>query len=442
LTDVSEAGPAVLVAASPDRPVAAASRTALSKWGPVAACVAVAFVFRLVIGHAFQVAILDSGQYTSIASNLAHGHGYSEVSSPPYVPSDLRLPGYPLLLALGYLVSDSNSAMIVVNALLGAVSTLLVFLISEELGLSYWKALTGCAISALFFSTASLAGVAAAENLSVPAVLAFVYVVLLRPRRSRLSLFVLGSLFAWLVAFTRYELVVFVLIAGVLAGRRARLKPLVTIGLCGCFLLGPAAWVLRNDITVHRLEFGDSILADKGLYSSVNPKLGVPILEEGNALLRQREVTPAERARYKHEVYSAMGDYLRHHFSAFVSGKFSAAIEYPFPPPIYGLGYANGLTATLERLAWSLFLLAGYTCAVIGGRRWWKTGRRWNVVAVGLFPAFSLCLVPLIDAVQRYWLPSLLVLIPAAVVGAAEVPRILQTVYRALLPPRAVTDAG
>lgn len=418
-----------------DRPVVT-PRSGLSRWGPVLACAAAAFLFRLLIGHVFQGLGLDASQYTSIASNLAQGHGYSQVSSPPYVPSDLRLPAYPLALALAFVINDSNGAVIVLNALLGAISTLLVFLVSEELGISYWKSVTGAAISAMFFSTASLAGVAAAENLSIPAVLAFVYVVLLRPGRSRIALFVLGSLFAWIVAFSRYELVFFVLIAGVLGGRRAGLRWLATVGLCACFLLGPAAWVLRNDVSVHRLEYGDSILADKGLYSSVNPKLGVPILEQGNALIRQHQVTPAQRAHYASEIHSAIRDYLSHHFSGFVSGKFSAAIEYPFPPPIYGLGYSSDLVSTLGRLGWSAFLLFGYACAVIGGWRWWRGGRRWNVMALGLFPAFSLCLVPLIDAVQRYWMPSLLLLIPAAVAGASEVPAILGTVYRAIFPAR------
>ncbi len=401
-----------------EAPTPADSR-GLPSWLPVTGLMIVAFVFRLVLGHYFQQLTGDAPEYTSLAHNLAAGHGYSTVSAPPYLASDVRLPGYPAVLALAFVFNSSHGAVVVLNALLGALSTLLVWMIARALNLSSALALAAAGISALFFSTASWAGVAYSENLTMPALLAFVYVVLLKPPRSRLVLFGLGSALAWTVALTRYELVFFVILAGVIAGRFAKLRPLASIALVGCFLVGPAVWVVRNDIQVHRIEYGDSVIADQGLLMTVIPKLGSPLQLHGDELLLHRQITPQQRSQYQSQTLNSLHSYLSHHFPAYLEHKVGSAIEYPFPPPIATLTYSKG-GIFFARLAWSFLLLAGYAFALFAGWRWWTRGHRRKVVALGLFPVFAFCLVPFIDAVQRYWLPSLLFLLPAALKGASD----------------------
>ena len=384
-------------------------------WLTLAIIIVAAFVYRLILGYYVHDLVGDSHQFLALAENLAHGHGYSVDSYSPYLASDSRWPAYPAFLAAAFFVHDSHWSAIVLNALLGTVATLLVYLIARVLLLSERLALAATAVAALFIATASFAGDLAAENLSVPAVLALVYVVLLKPPRRRLWLFVGGSLLAWLAALTRQELLVFAVIAAILSGRHLRLGFWLTALLVACFLVGPAAWVARNDVTVHRLEYTDSIEADEAYVVAVNDNEGSPLYREGEAM-NQRIVPPSVRNAYQHAVIRYDEQFLEHHFGQFVKDKIKAGIEYPFITPVYGPRYDSGLML-LARLAWSLVLAAEYVLAVIAGWNWWKGDRRWHTIAMGAFPVFALLLVVVDNPEPRYWLPADLLLVPAAFAG-------------------------
>jgi hypothetical protein len=141
----------------------------------------VAFFFRIYLGHAHPEFGGDALQYTAIARNLAAGHGYSFAHTAPYLATDIRLPAYPALLAVAFSVSGSHRSVVVLNALLGAVTTFLLWLIADGLHLSRTRALWCTGIAAFWLATASFTGTVYSENLSVPAILAFVYFVLIRP---------------------------------------------------------------------------------------------------------------------------------------------------------------------------------------------------------------------------------------------------------------------
>ena len=96
----------------------------------------VAFVFRLIVGNANAQFGGDAPQYTGLAKNLAAGHGYSYAHTAPFLASDIRLPGYPALLAVAFRFSESRWSIFILNALLGAVATFLVWLIADGLHLS------------------------------------------------------------------------------------------------------------------------------------------------------------------------------------------------------------------------------------------------------------------------------------------------------------------
>jgi hypothetical protein len=391
-------------------------------WLALALCLIGAFVYRLVLGHYVHDFKGDSTIYAALGHNLAKGHGYSVVTRAPYLASDQRWPAYPIFLAVAYLIHDSAWSVTVLNALLGTIATLLVYMMARALQLREALCIGATAVAALFIATASFAGDIAAENLSVPAVLAFVYVVLLKPPKRRLWLFVLGTVLAWVVALTRQELLIFIVIAAIVAGRHLKLRALAIVGLVACFLVGPAVWVARNDIQVHRFEYTDSIQADEAYVVAVNDREGSPLYVEGEHLTTLRSVPPAVRNRYQHDVFTYDKNFLEHHFPTYVERKITAGIEYPFPDPIYGIAYGGSTSLALGKLAWSVVLAAEYALAILAARRWWKRGQRWTVVAIWLFPVFDLLLIVVDNPVPRYWLPSVLVLLPAAFAGLEAVP--------------------
>jgi len=110
-----------------------------------------------------------------------------------------------------------------------------------------------------------------------------------------------------------------------------------------------------------------------------------------------------------------MKRYFTSHFTGYAENKVKAAIEYPFPQPIYGLKYGKDSLLIVGRLA------GRYSCSQNMFSHQSQRGdvgpkTRWNVVALGLFPVFALCLVVVDNPVPRYWLPSVLLLLPPAFV--------------------------
>ena len=88
----------------------------------------------------------DSPEYVRPASNLVHGHGFSQDSVPPFRPDILRTPVYPLFLSLPYVVhrwpqrplSDSTSFFVLALALqllLALFTVWLTWRLALELGL-------------------------------------------------------------------------------------------------------------------------------------------------------------------------------------------------------------------------------------------------------------------------------------------------------------------
>ena len=78
----------------------------------------------------------DSKTYARIARNVLEQHSYSEAEAPPYEPTLIRLPGYPLFLAAIYKVfgHGNNGAVRIVQALLDTATCGLVALLAF-----YWE---------------------------------------------------------------------------------------------------------------------------------------------------------------------------------------------------------------------------------------------------------------------------------------------------------------
>lgn len=99
------------------------------------ALVLLAFGFRLFVALRLPNDTPDDGRvYAQIARNILEQHVYSHEEQPPYVPSLIRLPGYPLFLAAVYSITGhtNNTAVRVVQAILDTSTCVLIAFVAFE----------------------------------------------------------------------------------------------------------------------------------------------------------------------------------------------------------------------------------------------------------------------------------------------------------------------
>ncbi|MCH7995518.1 MAG: glycosyltransferase family 39 protein [Planctomycetes bacterium] len=111
-------------------------------FGPLTILIALAvgthvFVVAAVRHHTgfidtFAYQSLDSTEYYQIAQNVAARGIFSQATEPPYEPDTWRTPGYPLFLALIMKFGgDSETAVVIVQQVLGVMNVWLVFLVAR-----------------------------------------------------------------------------------------------------------------------------------------------------------------------------------------------------------------------------------------------------------------------------------------------------------------------
>lgn len=87
----------------------------------------------------------DSYQYLGIARNLVNHGAFSFDPEPPYTPTIRRAPFYPAFLALLYLLDLRSPLRIAyVQALLGALCCVLVFLVARRIASDRWATIAAC----------------------------------------------------------------------------------------------------------------------------------------------------------------------------------------------------------------------------------------------------------------------------------------------------------
>ena len=94
-----------------------------------------AFGFRLFVALRLPNDTPDDGRvYALIARNVLEQHVYSHLEQPPFVPSLIRLPGYPFLLAAVYAVTShgNNTAVRVLQAVIDTGTCALIALVAFE----------------------------------------------------------------------------------------------------------------------------------------------------------------------------------------------------------------------------------------------------------------------------------------------------------------------
>jgi 4-amino-4-deoxy-L-arabinose transferase-like glycosyltransferase len=107
----------------------------LSKKSVYALLLLVALGFRLFVALRLPNDEPDDGRvYSQIARNILEQHVYSHDSQAPYVPSIIRLPGYPLFLAGVYAIfgHGNNTAVRVVQAVIDTLTCVLIALVAFE----------------------------------------------------------------------------------------------------------------------------------------------------------------------------------------------------------------------------------------------------------------------------------------------------------------------
>src|SRR3989440_10826544 len=107
------------------------------KWPVFLMLLVVAAGFRVAMAHWFPNDAPDDGRiYAQIARNVLEQHVYSHETAPPYDPSYIRLPGYPLFLAAVYSIfgHTNNGAVRIAQALIDTGTCALVALLAF-----YWQ---------------------------------------------------------------------------------------------------------------------------------------------------------------------------------------------------------------------------------------------------------------------------------------------------------------
>jgi hypothetical protein len=97
----------------------------------------IAGLFRIVVAHRWPNDAPDDGRvYAQMARNLLEQHVYSHDTEPPYEPSIIRLPGYPIFLAAIYSIfgHTNNGAVRILQALIDASTCGLIALLAF-----YWE---------------------------------------------------------------------------------------------------------------------------------------------------------------------------------------------------------------------------------------------------------------------------------------------------------------
>lgn len=90
-----------------------------------------ALVFVIVFSYIFNEKIDlngDNCDYYMLATSITEGHGYSNIATPDYKPSAVFPPGYPLLMSIIRIFSDSIIAQKILNGLFLLASVILLFL--------------------------------------------------------------------------------------------------------------------------------------------------------------------------------------------------------------------------------------------------------------------------------------------------------------------------
>ncbi len=246
-------------------------------WSAYTLLLLIALSFRLFIALRLPNDEPDDGRvYSQIARNVLEQHVYSIASQPPYDPTLIRLPGYPLFLASIYAVfgHGNNTAVRVVQAVIDTLTCVLIALVAFQWAIDeerkHRSAIVAFALAAVCPFTAIYVATILTEVLTnflaVAMVLAATLAFKVTTRRRVVAWWIVCGLLAGiavlfrpdsglfaaaigvtlllstLVGWTRY-------VAPVLARLRGAILSAAIFSLAFCLVLVP--WTIRNRRLFH-----------------------------------------------------------------------------------------------------------------------------------------------------------------------------------------------
>src|SRR5689334_13730974 len=240
-------------------------------WSVYALLLLVALGFRLFIALRLPNDEPDDGRvYAQIAVNMLEQHVFSHESQPPYVPSIIRLPGYPLFLAGVYKIfgHGNNTAVRVVQALIDTLTCVLIALVAFAWAVAderrHRAAVVAFALAAVCPFTAIYVATVLTEVLTnflaVAMVLAVTWAFKATDLKRSLAWWGVSGLIVGLAVLFRPDSGLFAAAVGVTIvlwfGWRRDFKRLVLSGAClslaFCLVLVP--WTIRNYRVFHLFQ--------------------------------------------------------------------------------------------------------------------------------------------------------------------------------------------
>ena len=217
-----------------------------------------AVIFGLTLSFIFSQKIdpaalfIDSQAYKTTALNVINHHVFSYNNAPPYEPSGFRAPGYPLWLALIYLVFGSFKPAIFLGIFVFALTVPLIYLIARELFDKRIAFLAGI-LFALEPWGAFLSGAIMSEQIFLPAFVLAVYLFIRYLKQNSHKFLYLSAGLLGISALIRpnalYIWPVFAIF--IFFKKNGFLKSLKTAGLASLiFLFVIAPWLIRNKVVL------------------------------------------------------------------------------------------------------------------------------------------------------------------------------------------------
>ncbi len=210
----------------------------------------------------------DATEYRVLAQNLLQHGVFSTSPTSPYLPELLRTPGYPLVLALSYLVEPTGYLMLCLHVLFRlAVGWMIYDICRRRLKAGYWASVIGVCIWLFDVYTIFIGYQTLSDTLFAFLLCLSLYLALFTSEHDPLWKLSSGPLVLGFAVFTRPQGLAFapIFLAIFFLQRVRSLKQIATIVFCAS--LFPALWLTRNFLHTNHL-----VLSSSGEY---NVALGI-----------------------------------------------------------------------------------------------------------------------------------------------------------------------
>ena len=196
----------------------------------------------------------DSPGYMAIAKNFVEHSIFSFDDAPPYAPTNFRTPGYPLFLALIYLIFNSFFPAIFIGAIISAFTAPLVYLVAKE-DFSEKIAFTAGVLSAIEPLSLLLGASILTEGIFTPVLFISIYCFIRYLKTSKQKylwgagvLFGVTTLFRPIMFYFWFLAIPFILYKERLNLRVAFKKAIIFVAI---FFLILSPWLIRNKLAVN-----------------------------------------------------------------------------------------------------------------------------------------------------------------------------------------------